>query len=190
MRRMPADRDQIVAAALACFAERGMRATSISDVARRAGVSRATAYRLAGGKEDLVAAVARAEVARFGAELTRAIDWRAPFAAVARQTIGFALDWLNDHAALQRVLRSEPEQIVDLIVERPGRSTLIELLVPGTAAALEPYRAELAAEPEQVAEWGIRVLFSMLLAPWSALDGADRVSELFLAGALRGPRSR
>lgn len=185
MRRMPADRDQIVAAALACFAERGMRATSVSHVARRAGVSRATAYRLAGGKQDLAAAVARAEVARFGAELARAIDWRQPFADVARQTIGFALRWLNDHAALQRVLRTEPEQLVDLIVQRPGRSTLIELLVPGTSAALEPFRAELAAEPAQVAEWGIRVLFSMLLAPSSALEGLDQITEMLLAGALR-----
>jgi AcrR family transcriptional regulator len=177
--------EEVVDAALACFADYGVRKTSLTDVARRAGVSRATAYRMFAGKEDLVAAVARVEVARFGAQLGAAIDWEAPFEGISRQTIEYTLRYLRDHAALQRVLADEPEQLVDLIVERPGRTTLISLLQPGIAATLEPYRDRLAADPEQVAEWGIRLIFSMLLAPGTTLDGPGQVTELLLAGALR-----
>ncbi|MBI2706078.1 MAG: TetR/AcrR family transcriptional regulator [Actinobacteria bacterium] len=51
-------RDAIVAAATRRFAEHGVASTSIDDIAREAGVSRATVYRYAGGRDDVIVAVA------------------------------------------------------------------------------------------------------------------------------------
>ena len=42
--RRAARRDQIVAAALACFAQTGYYATTMADVAAQAGVSKGTPY--------------------------------------------------------------------------------------------------------------------------------------------------
>ncbi|MDQ3757030.1 MAG: TetR/AcrR family transcriptional regulator, partial [Actinomycetota bacterium] len=53
-------------AALRCIARWGMAKTTLDDVAREAGISRATVYRLfPGGKDGLMEAVARAEIACF-----------------------------------------------------------------------------------------------------------------------------
>jgi AcrR family transcriptional regulator len=59
-RRKEARPDEILAAALASFAERGFAATRLDDVAARAGVSKGTLYLYFNGKEELFEAVVRA----------------------------------------------------------------------------------------------------------------------------------
>lgn len=49
-------RDQIVDAALGCFARRGAARTTMADIAREAGISVGLAYRYFDGKRDLLAA--------------------------------------------------------------------------------------------------------------------------------------
>jgi AcrR family transcriptional regulator len=55
-----ARRDAIVDAARACFARYGLRRTSMEDIAREAGVSRAAVYHHFGGKEALFVALVEA----------------------------------------------------------------------------------------------------------------------------------
>src|SRR5215471_7056245 len=50
---------EIIAAALASFAERGFAATRLDDIARRAGVTRGTLYLYFPSKEELFKAVVR-----------------------------------------------------------------------------------------------------------------------------------
>jgi AcrR family transcriptional regulator len=59
-RRKEARPDEILAAALASFAERGFAATRLDDVAARAGISKGTLYLYFHGKEELFEAVVRA----------------------------------------------------------------------------------------------------------------------------------
>ena len=59
-RRKDARPDEILAAALASFAERGFAATRLEDVAARAGISKGTLYLYFAGKEELFEAVVRA----------------------------------------------------------------------------------------------------------------------------------
>ena len=61
--RRPAARpDELVAAALAVFGERGFRATTLEEVAARAGVSKGTVYLYFASKDDLFRAVVEAKV--------------------------------------------------------------------------------------------------------------------------------
>src|SRR5260370_41100742 len=62
-RRKDARPGEIVAAGLACFAERGFAATRLEDVARRAGVTKGTLYLYFPNKEELFKAVGRQAVA-------------------------------------------------------------------------------------------------------------------------------
>ena len=59
-RRKEARPDEILAAALASFAERGFAATRLEDVAARAGISKGTLYLYFRSKEELFKAVVRA----------------------------------------------------------------------------------------------------------------------------------
>jgi AcrR family transcriptional regulator len=61
-RRKDARPGEIVAASLACFAERGFAATRLDDVARRAGVTKGTLYLSFANKEELFKAVVRQAV--------------------------------------------------------------------------------------------------------------------------------
>src|ERR1700682_4115188 len=59
-------RAPIAEAALGCIGRWGTAKTTLDDVARQAGCSRATVYRMfPGGKDAVLDAVARAEVDRF-----------------------------------------------------------------------------------------------------------------------------
>src|SRR5215470_11930226 len=58
-RRKDARPGEIVAAGLACFAERGFAATRLDDVAKRAGVTKGTLYLYFPNKEKLFKAVVR-----------------------------------------------------------------------------------------------------------------------------------
>ena len=61
-RRKDARPEEILAAALESFAERGFAATRLEDVAARAGISKGTLYLYFGGKEELFEAVVRARL--------------------------------------------------------------------------------------------------------------------------------
>jgi AcrR family transcriptional regulator len=61
-RRKDARPGEIVAAALACFAERGFAATRLDDVAARAGLTKGTLYLYFPNKEELFKAVVRQAV--------------------------------------------------------------------------------------------------------------------------------
>lgn len=62
--RDPAKLDAILAAARASFLEKGFHASTIEDIAARAGVSKVTLYNRFGDKESLFEAMVRAEVSR------------------------------------------------------------------------------------------------------------------------------
>ena len=63
-RRKEARPGEIVDAALEVFAEKGFAAAKLDDIARRAGISKATLYLYFETKEEIFRAVARAAVAR------------------------------------------------------------------------------------------------------------------------------
>ncbi|MGE4427314.1 MAG: TetR/AcrR family transcriptional regulator [Solirubrobacteraceae bacterium] len=191
---MKAGPDELLAAAQACFADAGIRATSLVDVADRAGVSRATAYRALGDKRQLVQRVVADEVGRF---LVRLEEVRARAEAEAETprealvaVVTFILDYLEGHTILQRVLRTEPESLVGLLVEGRGDPTLISLLVGAAAAIIEgsPWADDLRVDAGPAAELTVRVIFSLLLVPSTTLGPPDAIADLLLHGVLSASR--
>ena len=59
---LEARRMQILAAALACFSERGFHATSMRDICKQAKLSAGAVYRYFASKEDLIVGMVHAEV--------------------------------------------------------------------------------------------------------------------------------
>jgi AcrR family transcriptional regulator len=171
-------------AALACIAAYGVRKTSLSDVAEQAGVSRSTVYRAFGGKEGLLDAVAAAEMGRFLSELDRAVPWHAPLADALEHAITFTMRYLNDHAAFQRILRHEPEELIDVVLERPVQDdrSLHHLLRTAAAERLKARHYQFRVPTEQAAEWLLRIALSLLLAPATSMKTPAEVADLILHG--------
>lgn len=94
-RRRKADRPrEITSAALAAFADKGFAATRVTDVARRAGVSKGLLYRYFRTKEELFKAVVRSFISPRVESLRQEIEstelsaeeyLRGPFLAFAKQ---------------------------------------------------------------------------------------------------------
>jgi AcrR family transcriptional regulator len=90
------NRERVIAAAAAVFAEKGLDA-GVPEIAARAGVGKATVYRSFPSKEHLVAAVARERRAWITEQVTRALAaddagaaFRAVLVKIAEQQAG---DW-------------------------------------------------------------------------------------------------
>ena len=184
MSSVPSDPDpRLIAAALDCFLSFGVRKTSLTDVADRAGVSRATAYRTFHDKNGLVKAVAEAEVGRFLLRLDEAVTWEAPLADALAQAITFTLRYLSDHAVLQRLIASEPEQLTDVVVPRPGEPSLVRALLPAVVERFVRTHHDVLRVPvDQAAEWLLRMAISMLLSPDTTLPDPRAVADLLIAG--------
>lgn len=67
--KQKAVRDQVLRTAADAFRERGYRATTLEDVARRLGMSKATLYSYFRGKEEMLAAISRETIEGFTREL-------------------------------------------------------------------------------------------------------------------------
>ncbi|HEX4721560.1 MAG TPA: TetR/AcrR family transcriptional regulator [Pseudonocardiaceae bacterium] len=173
----------MITAALDCFLNFGVRKTSLTDVADRAGVSRATAYRAFGDKNGLVRAVAEAEVTRFLDRLDTAVAWDAALADALEQAITFTLGYLRGHAVLQRLISSEPEQLTDIVVPRPGEASLVQVLLPAVVERFVRTHHDVLRVPiDQAAEWLVRMSISMLLSPDTTLPSPRAVADLLIAG--------
>ena len=174
---------RLLHAALDCFANFGVRKTSLTDVADQAGVSRATAYRVFGDKNGLVRAVAENEVSTFLHRLDETVPWESPLPDALTEAITFTLDYLNHHAVLQRLIAKEPDQLTDLVMTRPGEHSLIEVLLPAVVERFVRTHHEVLRVPlDQAAEWLLRMAISLLLTPSTTLPDPRAVADLLVAG--------
>lgn len=148
-------RQRILDAAVEAASVHGVSRLSMSDVARTAGLSRPTLYRYFSSRDDLFAAALLAEtqalVAQVEAELD---DVRDPRAAIERGILA-ALRLTRDHPLLDRIVRTEPEVLVPVLVTEgdpgmPGFPALVraavEALLATRVADADPVRSRRRAD--------------------------------------------
>ncbi|MET0912195.1 MAG: TetR/AcrR family transcriptional regulator, partial [Acidimicrobiales bacterium] len=105
-------RDQALEATLTCIANGGMKGFTVEDVARQAGLSRATIYRyFPGGRDQLVTETVTWEVGRFFLRLAEAIADAPDFRTRVEQGLAFAHRSLRDHEAFQRAMATDQGEI-------------------------------------------------------------------------------
>lgn len=109
-------RRQIVDAAYGCMGRDGIATATVEGIAREAGVSRATVYRLfPGGREELAAAAVTSGVARFFEALRADIGDAPDLATMVERGLVAGRRRLDEHAVLQQALQHEPGQVVPLL---------------------------------------------------------------------------
>ena len=177
---------RLIDAAVRCIGRWGLAKTTLDDVAREAGCSRATVYRaFPGGKEGLVDAVARAELNRFFVRLATAIERTGDLEDLLVVAITEANRALTAHAALQFLLRHEPEVVLPNLTFHRA-----ELVLGAVRACGTPYLAPHVGDDEAgaLAEWVARLVLSYTLCPSDThdLSSPDDVRRLVRTFVLPG----
>ena len=165
--------DRLVAAMLECIGRWGVAKTTADDIARAAGVSRATLYRaFPGGKDVAFEALLRHELTRFFDLVEgrfRDADTLEDLLVVGAVE---AAQFLLGHEALGYVLRHEPTRVI------PGYGRLQGGLAIATSF-LAPHLARFVPDDRlarEGAELVVRLLLSYAADPSPAVDLTDPVS--------------
>jgi len=166
--------ERILDAALVCIARWGLAKTGLDDVAREAGVSRATVYRaFPGGKDAVVEAVARTELARFFSAVERRLAAADTLEDLLVAGLAEAGTRIASHGALRTLVSFEPEQILPLLAfERMDR--VLAVCTAFAAPHLARFLDETTAA--RVAEWAARVVVSYSSWPSVEVDLTDETS--------------
>ena len=109
-------------AAKDCVVDLGLSRTTVSDVARRAGASRMTVYRLFPDAETLWSTLVTREVSEIvGAAAVHAADQPTARQRLVEAAI-YAVTRLAGDPLVQRILELEPELLLPYAVERLGQA--------------------------------------------------------------------
>jgi AcrR family transcriptional regulator len=180
-------RARIMLAATEHCQEVGLSRVTMEDVARRAGLGRATLYRHFPSKDALVRAVILAETDAFFAALDAAIAECATDEDRLAEGFAFALHYIRAHALLNKLLRSEPETLLPYLV---GGDELIAVATAAVCARVHAQHA-LSRQGRENAEMLVRLVLSLAITPGSGLgvddhDGATGFARRHLVPSLRG----
>ena len=176
MRHLGADdrsstRVRLVDGALLCLARQGIAKTTVDDIARAAGLSRATAYRcFPRGKEGILAAVVETEVARLFSSLAVVMGEAGDLEDVLVAGMVESARWLQGHQPLAYLLEHEPATVLPFVTFGGFDQVMrvaSDLAAPFFARWLEPGQATRAAE------WAVRIVMAYCSDPSPHTDLTD-----------------
>ena len=183
--------ERLVDAVLRCVARWGVAKTTMDDVAREAGCSRATLYRsFPGGKDALLAGVVDVEVDRLLAAVGRALDGADDVENALVAAVSEAARRVHGHAALRFLLRHEPATVLaQLAFHR------LDALLARARSFVGPRLERFLGDPVEAArtaEWVTRIGLSYTFspAPGVHLTDPESVRRLVRAFVLPGLAAR
>jgi AcrR family transcriptional regulator len=153
---------KVVAGALRAIARFGLTKLTVDDVAREAGISRATLYRYFPGRGAVLAAVVQAETERLERGLDEALGEATTLAEALAAVGGYGARAFAGHEALQHLLATEPGTVLPHLCFAGADSLL------GVAAArIAPHLCRFMGplEARRTGEWLARIVLSYGLAP-------------------------
>jgi AcrR family transcriptional regulator len=158
-----------IEATLTCIARHGLSKTTIDDVAREAGCSRATLYRYFGSKQDLVCSAVRAEADRVTGACREAAAGAATLEDAVAGVLVVAGRELAQHSALAFLAAHEPEILLPHLTFAGG-----DRFLGRASAALAPCFAPwLGERAERAAEWIARLGLTLWFSPTAPVSLGD-----------------
>ena len=172
----PSSSSHLIDATLRCVARWGAAKTTLEDVAREAGVSRATVYRaFPGGKDALLNTVVTVEVQRFLDRVRGQVEAAATLEDALVVAMFEAGRTIAGHEALQYLLEHEPELVLPRFAFRQLDELLTVVRAVG-APLLARFLDDDLAAGERVAEWVARITLSYTLSPAAGYSTADEAA--------------
>jgi len=153
---------KVVEGALRAVARFGLTKLTVDDVAREAGISRATLYRYFPGRSAVLAAVVRSETERLQRGLDEALGETTTLAEALAAVAGYGARAFAGHEALQHLLATEPGTVLPHLCFS-GADTLLTVAADRIGPHLCRFMGPL--EARRTAEWLARIVLSYGLAP-------------------------
>lgn len=150
---------RVTDAALVCFGRFGIAKTTMEDVARQAGISRATLYRQVQSRDDLVHATIRAEARRITGLVEDATAGVTATPELLAAVLHVLAAQLAEHEVLNSLLETEPEHIVARLSEdQPYVLAMISALCgPAVRASIAAGELD-RADPDATVDYVSRML--------------------------------
>ena len=185
-------RDRVLAAAYTCVTRFGLAKTTIEDVVKESGVSRASIYRLfPGGKDQLLRETVGWEMNHFFARLAEAVYDAPDFASLLEEGLVFAHRSIQEHEVLRKVLETEPERLLPLITVEQHRvlDFITAFLLPYLEREQRAGRVRPGVDLQAATEYVARLVLSLIGSPgrWDMEDPEQvrvLVREELLGGIL------
>jgi AcrR family transcriptional regulator len=167
----PTSVERIIDSALAAFSEQGVKATTMTRIARDAGVSREWLYRQFANRDAVVVAVAQREAARFMEGLAVRAFEASDLEGAVTEAFVYSVEFLRDHELLQLVLSTESDVLTGRLLHEatPIVGTAVAMGA-GYLSAISDLDADAAT---MVAETLVRLVAAVTLAPSGGLNFHD-----------------
>ena len=153
---------KVVEGALRAITRFGLTKLTVDDVAREAGISRATLYRYFPGRGAVLAAVVQSETERLERGLDEALADVSSLSEALAAVAGFGARTFVGHEALQHLLATEPGTVLPHLCFA-GADTLLCVAADRIAPHLCRFMGPL--EARRTGELLARIVLSYALAP-------------------------
>jgi len=153
---------RVVDGALRAIARFGLAKLTVDDVAREAGISRATLYRYFPGRGAVLAAVVRSETERLQRGLDDALAETTTLAESLAAAAAYGARAFTGHEALQYLLETEPGAVLPHLCFS-GADSLLRVAADRIAPHLCRFMGPL--EARRTGEWLARIVLSYGVAP-------------------------
>ena len=117
---LTARREQILAAAHACFLRKGLHNTSMQDLIKEAGLSVGAVYRYFKSKDEIIAAIAQGIVGGIRGQIDEIAGRRLPLIESLDQLVGVIDEQLGSEGGMPIALQVWAESTID-----PGIRTIV-----------------------------------------------------------------
>jgi len=183
-------RDRLLAATYRCVERFGLGKTTIEDVAKESGASRATIYRqFPGGRDELLLETVGWELSNYFNELADHVRDAPDLAELLSRGLAFAHRSVAEHAVLRKIMQTEPERLLPLLTTEATKTLpfIADFLLPYLRREAEAGRLRAGVDCETAADYLARSILSLIGAPgrWD-LDDPAQITELVHGELLGG----
>ena len=167
-----------------------MAKTTIDDIVKESGVSRATIYRqFAGGRDELLLETVGWELANYFNRLADQVRDAPSLEVLLEQGLAYAHRSIAEHAVLRKMLDTEPERLLPLLTTESAKSLpfIADFLMPYLRRESDAGRLRSGVDLDRAAEYLARSILSLIGAPgrWD-LDDPEQVRDLVSVELLGG----
>jgi AcrR family transcriptional regulator len=167
-------RRRLLEVAVRRFADDGYRATSVSAIAREAGVTQAAVYAYFDSKEALFEAAVDLDAASLIAHANEELDDSLPLAVQIPVLLLHLRQGVDQHRLARRVLAGQEPEVIGRVAHMPALQDITAMLADELRAAQEIDEVRLDVDVDELALGIETVVLSLLMSAVQVPGEADQ----------------